>query len=119
MRDIFRRLLLNYETDHNNYNRFVFDSAQNYNQYPSNSDQSTSTRHYQQKPRSNLADLDADSNDFYGHFNSDTRLNALGGLSIWQFTAVLMAIIFGIGMIKSTLVLQSIQISFKFFLIQP
>lgn len=88
MRDIFRRLLLNYESENFDTqfrdirarDRFVFDpdvSREPWSQdLPSSSTVKTS---------------------YLGSFNSDTKLSALGGLSIWQFTAVILASLFGFG----------------------
>ena len=38
-----------------------------------------------------------DTGSFEHEFNSDTRIEALGGLSLWQFTAILISVLMFIG----------------------
>ncbi len=91
MRDIFKRLLLNVQTDDRDLNnlyryehasghdRFVFEGEEDY-AVPKKS--SGAYRTISGRPKEAV---------YYGDFNSDTKLSALGGLSIWQFTAILIA----------------------------
>lgn len=40
---------------------------------------------------------ESDTGSFENEFNSDTRIQALGGLSLWQFTAILISVLMFIG----------------------
>ena len=101
MRDLFKSLLLNIHKDdldndienilkHRTNDRFEFeDTKDQYDDSPFNKFRSSG----QTAPKPNL---------FYSQyaaagFNSDTKLSSLGGLSIWQLTAIMIATIFLIG----------------------
>ncbi len=100
MRNILKRLLISNENSHNNYDRIVFETQQNYIPLSSNSESAISTKLYLFTPfHPSLSNPDTDTANFYEDFNSDTSIKALGGLSIWQFTAVLIASILGIGIL--------------------
>lgn len=116
MRDIFKRLLLNVESNDNHefnnmyrihqqqhvsgHDRFVFDRNNANQRDPGLNDYSLEDAY--RLSNSNINKMTTQQRRpseiyYYGGFNSDTKLSALGGLSIWQFTAILIAslMIFG------------------------
>jgi hypothetical protein len=122
MRDLFKNLLLNvykddYENDienilkHRTNNRFEFDDSNDnqefHNRHRSNLQANlllAKMKNEQHQQQQQLQQINKKTNLFYDDdsttnlgFNSDTQLSALGGLSIWQFTAIIIAslIVFG------------------------
>lgn len=115
MRDIFKRLLLNVESDDNHefnnmyrvhqqqhvsgHDRFVFDRNNANQRDPGLNDYSFEDVYRLSNSNNKMTTKQRGPNEiyYYGGFNSDTKLSALGGLSIWQFTAILIAslMIFG------------------------
>ena len=89
MRDFFKKMLLNYENEnliHEGNNRFVFNNDIDENSWQSN---------YINKDKNKMVHGNQQI-EHHSVFNTDTKLSALNGLSIWEFTAVLIAFCIGL-----------------------